>query len=153
MSKAEPFADRPQALLHASIVGAAAGLFGMAMLELFRPKLRRRIGWLRTCYGAALLAVGTAIGQALANPAVKPERYWMCQLVDTGLQAPFSGLRHVGRRRIRWPGLDRAFRIVRFLLAQQSPGGYSCAPRAGSSRYAEEVAATPTPAACKCRRR
>jgi diguanylate cyclase (GGDEF)-like protein/PAS domain S-box-containing protein len=79
-------------LLHAAIVGAAAGLFGMAMLELFRPKLRRRIGWLRTCHGAGLLALGTTIGQALTNPATQPEALLNVQVVDTGLQALFSGL-------------------------------------------------------------
>ncbi len=78
-------------LLHAALVGLATGLFGVAAFQYFRPKLRRRIGWLRTSQGAALLALGTAIGQSITNPAVPPGTLDL-PVVDTGLQALFSGL-------------------------------------------------------------
>jgi hypothetical protein len=78
-------------LLHAALVGLVTGLFGVAALQFFRPKLRRRIGWLRTSQGAALLALGTAIGQSITNPVVSPGALDV-PLVDTALQALFSGL-------------------------------------------------------------
>ena len=120
-------------LLHAAIVGAATGLFGMAMLELFRPKLRRRIGWLRTCQGAGLLALGTAIGQALTNPAIKPEALLNIQVVDTGLQALFSGLLMMWLQGLARQRPQSMIRVsITRSRSRSAPASPSSAPRCSS---------------------
>ncbi len=79
-------------LLHAACVGACVGIFGISVLQLLHPKLCRRIGWAGVLQGGALLAIGTAIGQALTDPVGHGADAMDMSVINAVLQGAFSAL-------------------------------------------------------------